>query len=337
VTLGDRGLDSGPPPGDSELESILAEVRWKDPTGQQTADVLRETFDLLYDGQHTGRWHFGQLFKTEKTHMGTLVEINLQRSFDFEDGDATDYRIAGIDVDCKYSMKDGGWSLPPEVVGHWALLVTADDAAATWRAGLLKVWPELLNPGRNRDGKATLSKAGRDRIVPIWNDPMRLPENVFLSLPRQDVDRIFRQASGQARVNELFRVAQGRIIRRAEVATVAQQDDFMKRVRANGGARERLRNEGILLLGHERSSSYVAHRLRLPLPRKGEFLSIRLAPAPPGGGAVEIDGEWWRLAGNGDPVTPAPVLPRDPPVGWHGPWDAGGLEHGGEQEGSSTP
>ena len=48
--------------------------------------------------------------------MGTLVEINLQRKFGFEDGDTTDYRIARIEVDCKYSMTYGGWELPPEVM-----------------------------------------------------------------------------------------------------------------------------------------------------------------------------------------------------------------------------
>ena len=40
-------------------------------------------------------------------------------------------------------------------------------------------------------------------------------------------------------------VVQRRIIRRAELATVAQQDDFMKRARGNGGARTTLRPEGI--------------------------------------------------------------------------------------------
>jgi Restriction endonuclease NaeI len=39
----------------------------------------------------------------------------------------------------------------------------------------------------------------------------------------------------------LFRLAQRRIISRAVVATVAQQDDDMRRVRGNGGSRGRLR------------------------------------------------------------------------------------------------
>ena len=79
---------------------------------------------------------FRHLHKTEKTHMGTLVEINLHREFGFEDGAETDYRIAGVQVDCKYSMKPFGWMLPPEVIDELALLVTANDEASTWQAGI---------------------------------------------------------------------------------------------------------------------------------------------------------------------------------------------------------
>ena len=47
--------------------------------------------DQLYDGQRTGRYRWDQLRKTEKTHCGTLVEINMQREFLFEDGSKLDF------------------------------------------------------------------------------------------------------------------------------------------------------------------------------------------------------------------------------------------------------
>ena len=47
-----------------------------DPRGERTAAVFRATYDQLYDGQHTGRFRWSQLYKTEKTHFGTLLEIN---------------------------------------------------------------------------------------------------------------------------------------------------------------------------------------------------------------------------------------------------------------------
>src|SRR6476620_7983978 len=90
---------------DDELRGVAAEIRTLDPDGTRTAQVLRATLDQLYDGQRTGRYRWDQLHKTEKTHCGTLVEINLHREFDFADGATLDYRIAGVDVDCKYSQR----------------------------------------------------------------------------------------------------------------------------------------------------------------------------------------------------------------------------------------
>jgi len=45
-----------------------------------------------------------QLYSTERTQGGNLVEMNLHREFKFQDGDKLNYRIAGADVDCKYSQ-----------------------------------------------------------------------------------------------------------------------------------------------------------------------------------------------------------------------------------------
>src|ERR1017187_6617592 len=75
---------------DPELSAVEAELHRLDPTGAQVARVLRDTLDQIYDGQRTGRWNYNQLYKTEKTHVGTLVEINLHRQFGFAEGSVTD-------------------------------------------------------------------------------------------------------------------------------------------------------------------------------------------------------------------------------------------------------
>ncbi|MEU7138213.1 NaeI family type II restriction endonuclease [Nocardia sp. NPDC046473] len=299
---------------DEELDAVQLELYRLDPTGARVARVLRDTLDQLYDGQRTGRWNFSQLFKTEKTHMGTLVEINLQREFEFEDGEATDYRIAGIEVDCKYSMRYGGWTLPPEVVDHIALLITADDDHATWNAGLVRVKESYLNLGRNRDAKTTLSLKGRAKVRELWPDVRFLAPNIYIQLDGVTRDRIFSAKSrvgnrhGQARTNELFRSVHGRIIRRAEIATVAQQDDFMKRVRTNGGSRTVLQHDGIIILGHQERE--VAAKLGLPVPSKGEFVAARVTPAriDRDDPVAEIGGVKWSVARPGDPKVPAPVI-----------------------------
>jgi len=122
-----------PSASDPEVQAVVQALLALDPKGLRVAQVLRDTLDQLYDGQRTGRYRWDQLFKTEKTHCGTLVEINLQREFEFQDGLKLDYRIAGVEVDCKYSQTVGGWMIPPEAQDGVCLLASASEGATpTW-------------------------------------------------------------------------------------------------------------------------------------------------------------------------------------------------------------
>ncbi|GAA1072687.1 hypothetical protein GCM10009642_03220 [Nocardiopsis metallicus] len=268
---------------------------------------------MLLDGQHTGRYRWDQLLKTEKTHFGTLVEINLQREFDFPGGEELDYRICGIDVDCKYSQKRGAWMIPPEAVGKLCLVLWASDTDSRWWAGLVRANEGLLNSSSNRDAKRTLNKQGRASVRWLFSDA-QLPVNALLHLPAGDVEAIFAPKHGTKRVDELFRRAQGIPIRRAVVATVAQQEDYMKRVRGNGGSRSSLRPEGIIILGQYKEHGTIAEQLGLPVPGPGEFVSVQVARSAEGRPGVKpkafIDGDWWVMASDTDPVEPAPRLPK---------------------------
>jgi hypothetical protein len=103
-----------------------------------------------------------------------------------------------------------------------------------------------------------------------------LPAN-FLSTIQDDVRRqiMSHRRSGQARINELFRLVQGRIIPRNALETVARQLDPMKRMR---DARTPLLKEGILVLGHQDGDPDTARQYGLPVPKKGEAISVRRAP-----------------------------------------------------------
>jgi hypothetical protein len=129
-----------------------------------------------------------------------------------------------------------------------------------------------------------------------------------------DVAAILDQLSGQQRVNELFRRAQCRPVTRTVVATVAKQDDYMKRVRAGSGARDQLRPEGIVIFGDYAGDQALAAALGLPRPGPGEFVSARLTsrPARPGGAdrTIRLGGVDWMLAAPSDPAEIAPQLPR---------------------------
>jgi Restriction endonuclease NaeI len=208
---------------DPELRVVAAELISRDPDGTRIAKVLRRTYDMLLDGQHTGRYRWDQLYKTEKTHFGTLVEINLQREFDFADGKAMDFAIHGIDVDCKYSQDRAEWMIPPEAVGQIILGLWASDDQGKWSLGLIRTDEHLLTSSRgNRDLKRRLSAAGKAAVGWLFHGH-ELPENALLRIPPADVQRIFDCSRyGTKRVDMLFRLAQQRIISRTVVATVAK-------------------------------------------------------------------------------------------------------------------
>lgn len=298
------------PGADPELEAVVAELLAEDPDGRRTATVLRETLDQLYDGQRTGRYRWDQLYKTEKTHCGTLVEINMQREFRFENGEALDYRIAGVEVDCKFSQRFGGWMIPTEARGKLCLVLWASDEDSRWSMGVVRAAEENLRPTLNRDQKTSLSKDGLKRVALLF-DRAELEPNLLVQLPPDVVSRIFAPESGSGRIRELFRLVQRTPVSRVVVATVGRQADYMKRIRSNGGARSQLRQEGIIILGQSGTHQDIAARLGLPVPSDGESVSARVRPCGPRtADSAEIDGTHWRLADDADPAVEAPILPK---------------------------
>jgi hypothetical protein len=299
-------------PRDDSLESVVETFTQADPTGERAARVFRATFDQLYDGQHTGRYSWDQLYKTEKTHYGTLIEINLRRAFAdvIADGVLLDYRIAGHEIDCKYSYRDGGWMLPPECFGELLLVSTANDQASTWSLGVVRAKPEYLRPGTNRDSKSGLNPAGRSAIRWLqWH--AALAPNILLQLDPAIVRAVFEKRSGQARLDELFRRVNGRRIGDNTIAAVAQQKDYPKRVRTNGGSRTNLAPEGfIILCGDYSTQCETARLLGTAVPGEGEYVSVRVVPANGDEEmTAEIEGRLWRVARPDEPSSvPAPTL-----------------------------
>jgi hypothetical protein len=296
---------------DPELEKVKADLLSTPDLERRAALAIRRTLDMLLDGSNTGRYRWDQLHKTEKTHCGTLIEINMQREFNFTDGVKLDYSIAGVDVDCKYSHGKS-WMIPPEAFGKLCMVVAASDQDGVWSLGIVRVREEYLNKGRNRDVKATLNQLGKSNIHWLFYEAL-LPENVLLRLSPVDIEAIFRQPSGQKRLKELFLRAQGKIIRRAVVGTVAQQLDFMRRARSGGGARD-LADKGIVVLGQYALHQKAAADLGLPVPGDGEFVSARLVPKKPHHGHrdtfTDVNGTAWVVALPDDPVVCAPQIPH---------------------------
>lgn len=304
------------PAEDPELYGVAEALARMGDFPARVPEVLRDTIDQLLDGQRTGRYDWKELMKTEKTHMGTLVEINLQREFEFADGDKMDFCIAGEDVDCKFSQKLNGWEIPPEAVvgcggrGHICMVVWADDYRSRFKLGLVRADDRYMRVGTgNRDRKRRLTPEGFRRI--LWLLEGELPPNLLLHLDDDARRAVFTagppgRGGGQKRVDELFRQAQGACVRRSAILTAGQQDDAPKRARDSRLPR-RLGREGFLVLGHLSADRAVAEGLGLPVPRKGQWVSARVAPAENGfdGRTAEINGSRWRLATADDTALPA--------------------------------
>ncbi|WP_341539364.1 NaeI family type II restriction endonuclease [Rhodovulum steppense] len=237
--------------------------------------LLREVIDDVIQTPRTGRRSYDELEKTEKTYIGTRVEIMLRALLDLPRG-RLDAVVLGHDTDIKHTMGKN-WMIPSEALGHPCILVAADEGRARCYLGLIVARPEYLTAGTNRDAKRSVSADGFRHILWIFADHP-YPPNFWRTVPPGAVDRIFSGESGNARVMALFREVSGVPVSREIVQGVARQKDFMRRIRADDGrgTRDRLAAEGILLL----SSTYDGPLIRqLGLP-KGDFISCR--PTTPG-------------------------------------------------------
>lgn len=287
---------------DEALMAVRDELYRLDPTGERWCAVVRHTYDVIYNGRESGRYRWDQLMKTEKTHFGTLFEIYAQREFDFADGDATDYRIAGHQVDAKWSQRKFGWMLPPEVFGELALVATGSDEESVWSVGLIRVTEEVRRKKANRDKKSMLNPLGKASICWLWEDAPLTP-NVLLKLDHATVEEIFEPKGGTARLCKLFEAAEGMIVHRNAVETVAMQLDAQKRLRGNGSARDRLGPEGYLIL----SGAYhrhIAEGLGVTIPKRDEYISVRVVPTKDSEG-FPIGGRLWRRATADDTIEEA--------------------------------
>ncbi|OIQ37136.1 MAG: hypothetical protein BM558_13165 [Roseobacter sp. MedPE-SW] len=238
--------------------------------------MLRTCIDDVIMTPKTGRRAYEELEKTEKTYIGTRVEIELRALLRLPRG-RLDTEILGRDMDIKNTM-GSNWMIPTEALGQSCLLVAADEARARCYLGLIIAHPDYLTKGKNKDGKASISAAGFANILWLICD-QAYPANFWRRQPPDTVAEIFAQPTGNARMACLFRRIQNQPIARDVVEAVAQQKDFMRRIRADKGrgTRDLLEKEGILLLSGQYDSQLIK-ALELPHCSGSEFISC----IPPG-------------------------------------------------------
>lgn len=236
--------------------------------------LLREAMDDVMRTPQTGRRLYEDLEKTEKTYIGTRVEIEIRSLFYLPRG-KLDVYINGLDVDIKFTIGNN-WMMPLEVVDHPCFLVAADEVAARCYFGLFFADEALLTKGANRDQKRSVSADGFAHVMWLLK-AHPLPPNFWRDIPADVANRIAAQPSGNKRVMALFREVQDFPIPRSVIDATARQKDFMRRVRADGGrgTRDLLRREGIVLLSGAYDSQLIEALGMKPISRDS-FISHKL-------------------------------------------------------------
>ncbi len=238
--------------------------------------ILRTAIDEVIDAPRTGRFLLDETEKTEKTYLGTKVEILIRAFLGLARGTVLDMDVNGAEVDIKNTMA-ANWSIPRENVGRLALLVRLSEADATCDVGVAHLRDAYLNPGTNQDLKRGMSVAGQANVWwLLYRHPY--PVNFWQLLSPLQRQSLLHGTSGTARIAALFELVQRRPISRTQVQALARQHDYMKRLRRNGGARDILAPKGIAILSGAYDQPTIT-AMGLGLVTSEEFISV--SPATP--------------------------------------------------------
>lgn len=253
-------------------DDIVRRAGGTESLAQSFPNMLRTCIDDVIMTPKTGRRAYEELEKTEKTYIGTRVEIELRALLDLPRG-RLDTALLGHDVDIKHTMGNN-WMIPTEAVGHPCLLIAADEARACCYLGLIVAHVAHLTQGQNKDAKRSISAEGFAHILWLLKEHP-YPANFWRGRNEAMVARIFAGKSGNARMASLFREVQGEPITRDVVEAVAQQQDFMRRIRSDKGrgTRDLLAREGILLLSGQYDAGLI-QALNLPACGSSGFISF---------------------------------------------------------------
>jgi hypothetical protein len=236
----------------SKLETdLLIAVGGRELFVEKLRSFFRSAIDEVIDTARTGRFFLSQLEKTEKTYLGTKFEILLRDWMQVPRGVAMDFLIDGQEVDVKSTTGGGwGWMIPREARDELLILLRINEIESTCAFGLARARPAYLRSGENRDLKTGFSAQGRENIWWIVQGFAYTP-NFWTQIDEPLRERIMKSGKGKKRLAALFENCQEMPVSRIQVAAVGAQDDFMKRLRKNGGARDLLAPKGIAILYSE--------------------------------------------------------------------------------------
>jgi Restriction endonuclease NaeI len=209
--------------------------------------LVQDAVDFVIDPVRTARTKISDLDNVEKTFIGLKIEHFLRDFLGVPKG-LRDLRIDGLDVDVKNTVSKS-WMIPPETFSNTEPCVLVMVATATHKCslGVFVARPEYLNAG-NRDGKRSVSASAFQNIWWILRDES-LPESRFAGIDMARFRELRELRGGSKRAAQFFRENLGHVVHRSVIqGLLFDQDDYMKRLRGNGGARDILVHEQIAIL-----------------------------------------------------------------------------------------
>lgn len=237
--------------------------------------LLKEAVDFVLDPAKTGRTSIADLDKVEKTFIGLKVEHFLRDKLGAPKGLRRDLQIDGQDVDIKNTIGTT-WMIPPETYQNeepCLLIATAKFDGRCW-LGILLARENYLG-AKNRDGKKSVTAEGKRNILWLVEDAP-YPASAWAEIDMARFRELRQIKGGKKRAAQFFRENLGKKIDRSIVESLLHdQRDFMKRVRGNGGARDDLKKEKILILSGIYDAK-EAKRRGIALKRD-EFVAVRIS------------------------------------------------------------
>jgi hypothetical protein len=233
--------------------------------------LFRQAMDEVIDAPRSKRFTIKEIEKTEKTYIGTKVEILVRNHLNIPKGKTLDLAIDGIEVDIKNTVGNN-WMIPLEAIGHPCILIKLDEETAKCSFGIIVIRQEILNKV-NRDKKASIKAKCLASVHWMLRDAA-YPENFWEGLSAETKQQVMSPPGGTERVAVLFRRHQGRPISRKLVEALAQQSDPTRRIRKNGGARDPFQKEGIVLLSGQVDRKLI-EELGLPSCKRDEFIAFQ--------------------------------------------------------------
>lgn len=257
-------------------DGILAKAGSSELLTEALPRLLKDAVDFVLDPVRTGRTKIAELDKVEKTFIGLKIEHYLRDWLGVPKGLRRDLEIDGIEVDIKNTVATT-WMIPPETWRNEepCLLIASAKFDGSCSLGIVVARKDYLtSEAGNRDNKRQLSTNGKKHIMWLVEDEP-YPRSTWDEIDMTRFRELKKIQGGTRRAAQFFRENVNRKVHRSIIeALLYPQRDFLKRVRGNGGARDLLKNEGILILSGVYDGK-EAKRRRIVLQRD-EFVAVHV-------------------------------------------------------------